>query len=227
MNAETRAWLINQLKGFILITFLSFILAAGTNIFRNDPLPWIEKRRLLKAGDRFPFVALPTAEIPRHLNYLGLPSDKEIVTIVDIQADLLVIEVINVFCFPCQTQSLVLNQVFEMIEERPDLKGKIKIIGVALGNTKAVLDGFVEDYQLAFPVISDPELRSEKIIGPGIHTPFSLFIRRDASGILGLVAGTHDEVIEDPQIWLNILTTLMKKGAGSVKLDEMFREKHG
>jgi hypothetical protein len=223
MNTDTKTWLIYQLKGLILIGVMSLILSAGTNMFRMDPIPWVEKRRLLKAGDRFPYVPLSAPEVPGLQKYLGIPPGKEVVTIVDVQAELLVIEVLNVFCFPCQSQSLALNKAYQMIEERPDLKDRIKIIGVALGNTKEVSEGFAKDYGLAFPVIPDRELRTEKIIGPGIHTPFSLFVRRDASGKLGLVAGTHEGPIEDPQVLFDGLLTLLKTEPGAVNLDELFR----
>jgi peroxiredoxin len=206
----------------MLIGAVSLTLAIGVNMFRNDPIPWVEKRRLLKPGDHFPYVPLSTAEIPEHRSYLGLPPDKDIVTIADVQTDLLLIEVLNVFCFPCQTHALALSKAYEIIEDRQDLKGKIKIIGVALGNTKEAVDTFMSDYGLAFPVVSDPELLAEKIIGPGIHTPFSLFIRRDTSGKLGLVVGTHDAAIEDPNILLNGLVKLLRMEPGSINFEELF-----
>lgn len=224
MKTKTRNWLIYQLKGLILIAGISFILAFSTNLFRSDRSPWIEKRRLLKAGDRFPYVPLTMGGLLQYRDYMSLPADKEILTIADIQADLLVIEVLNTFCFPCQTQILILNKVYEMIEDSPELKGKIKIIGIALGNTKAVLDDFMIDYRLAFPVVPDPNLRAEKVIGPEIHTPFSLFIRRDSSGALSLVAATHDGAFDSPEILLRSIITLLTTETGSVDPDQLFRE---
>lgn len=223
MKTDTRKWLIYQLKGLTLIGVMSLILSVGTNMFRSNPLPWVEKRRLLKAGDRFPYADLSSFEIPAFKDYLGIPPGKGMITIGDIQAELLVIEFLNVFCFPCQTHSLALNKAYKMIEDRPDLKDQIKIIGVALGNTKEVSDRFVKDYGLVFPVIPDRENRSEKIIGPGILTPFSLFIRRDDSGKLGLVAGTHEGPIEDPQILFDGLLTLLKMEHGGINRKELFR----
>ena len=110
MNTETRAWLIYQLKGILVITAMSFALAIGVNALRNNPIPWLEKRRILKAGDKFPYVPLSTTKIQNLQKYLGLPKGKEVVTIVDVQAEILLVEVLNVFCFPCQTQILVLNK---------------------------------------------------------------------------------------------------------------------
>lgn len=219
----TRIWLYHQFKGLVLISAISLILAAGTNMFRSDPIAWVEKRRVLKAGDKFPYVPFPSSHISGYRDYLGLSTDKEIITISEFKTDLLVVEVLNVFCFPCQTQSLVLNNLRQVIENRPDLKNRIKIMGVALGNTKEVVEGFVNEYELGFPVIPDPEARSEKIVGPGIYTPFAVFIRLDVSEKNGLVVGTHAGPIEDPQIMLEGLITLLEAKPGSVEMEKLFK----
>ncbi|SPD74621.1 hypothetical protein PITCH_A290005 [uncultured Desulfobacterium sp.] len=223
MNMETRAWLYHQFKGLVLITVISLILAVGTNIFRSDPVQWVEKRKFLKAGDRFPYVPFPSSHVSGYKDYLGLPTDKEIITISDFKTDLLLIEVLNVFCFPCQTQSLVLNNLRQLIEERPDLRNRVKIMGVAMGNTKEAVTDFVSTYGLKFPVIPDPEVRSEKIVCPGIYTPFSIFIRLNVSEKNGLVAGTHPGLIEDQQVMLEGLLTLLTAEPGSIGMENLFK----
>jgi len=224
ISLETKKWIIYQLYGLIIISLLSIFLALGSNSLRKEPVPWIDKPHILKAGDFFPYVPLPTAKMSGNLTYLGLPQNKEMVTIEDVQADLLVLEVLNVFCFPCQTQAMSLSKVYKMIEERPDLEGRIKMLGVALGNTKEVVEGFMNDYGLEFPVIPDPTARGEKIIGPGIHTPFSLFIKRDAQGKLRLVAATHNGAIDDPQTVFHGLLEILKLKPGVATTDNLFEK---
>ncbi len=201
---------------------LGLLFAIGSNVIRKDSIPWIDQRRLLKTGDNYPYVPLPTTKISGNRNYLGLPKNKNIVTTEDIKADLLIIEVLNVFCFPCQTQALSFSQVYKMIEERPDLKKRIKIMGIALGNTKVVVEGFMDDYGLVFPVIPDPTLHAEKIIGPGIHTPFSLFIKRDSLGRLRLVAATHNGAIEDPKLIFEGLLKILELDVGVTTNEDLF-----
>ena len=224
ISLETKRWFIHQINGLILIVMMSLLLAIGSNTFRKDPIPWTDKPRLLKAGDNHPYIPLPTNKMVGDLSYLGLPQDKEMVTIEDVQADLLVLEVLNAFCFPCQTQALSLSKVYKMIEESPGLKGKVKILGVALGNTREVVDGFMDDYGLVFPVIPDPSLRSEKIFGPGIHTPFSLFIKRDTQGTLRLVAATHNGAIDDPQTIFNGIVSILKLEPGVITSGNLFEK---
>lgn len=224
ISLETKKWIIHQLYGLITISLLSIFLALSSNSLRQEPVPWIDKPHILKAGDFFPYVPLPTSKMSGNLTYLGLPPNKEMVTIEDVQADLLVLEVLNAFCFPCQTQALSLSKVYKMIEKSPELKGKIKILGVALGNTKEVVEGFMKDYELGFPVIPDPTARGEKIIGPGIHTPFSLFIKRDAQGKLRLVAATHNGAIDDPQTVFRGLVAILKLEPGVATTENLFEK---
>ena len=224
ISSEAKKWFIQQANGLILISVISVFLALGTNTCRKEPIAWIDEPRLLKAGDNFPYVPLPITKMSGNLDYLGLPQNKDVVTIEDVQADLLVLEVLNVFCFPCQTQALTLNKVHKMIGKSPELEGRIKILGVALGNTKEVVDGFMKDYGLVFPVIPDPTARGEKIIGPGIHTPFSLFIKRDAQGKLRLVAATHNGAVDDPLTVFRGLVAILNLKPGIVTTDNLFKK---
>jgi hypothetical protein len=224
MHTDTRRWIFYQLKGLFYITALAMILSFGSNMLRDQPLQLVEKRRLLKAGDDFPFVPLTQGGLLAYQEYLRLPPGKEIVTIADISADLLVIEVLNAFCFPCQTHTLTLNQVYDIIEKTPELKGRIKLIGIAFGNTRAVLKDFIQEYGVPFPVVPDPHLRAEKVIGPEIHTPFSLFIRPDKSGKLGLIVATYDGAIENPQVLVRALIGMLKTPPGEIKPGALFEE---
>jgi hypothetical protein len=225
MTAGAKAWLTHQLLGIILVVAISLFLTAVTNTFRSDRLPWIYERKMLKAGDMFPFVPVRASKDAVQRSYLGIPEDKEMVTIDDIQAGLLVLEVLNVYCFPCQNQALALNDVYKIIETRPQLKSQIKILGVALRNTKEQVLEFKQEYGIQFPVMADPDANSEKVIGKGIYTPFSLYIRRNASGHLGLVIGSHQGAIDDREVLLNGLITLLQGDPASINFKELFKEK--
>jgi peroxiredoxin len=205
---------------------VSLFLAVSVNMLRSDRLPWVYERRMLQAGDMFPFVPVPAPKNPAQGSYLGLPPDKKMVTIADVQADLLVLEVLNVYCFPCQSQALALNDVHKLIEMRPHLKGRIKILGVALWNTREQVEEFRKEYGILFPVMSDPEGNAEAIIGPGIYTPFSLYIRRNASGHLGLIIGTYEGAIENRQVLFDGLLALLMKDPGSINFNKLFRQEN-
>jgi len=225
MSEEARAWVTKQVIAFIVVLGISTFLALSVNMLRSDSLPWVYERKTLKAGDMFPFVPVHAPKDPMSRNYLGLPSDKELVTIADVEADLLVLEILNVYCFSCQGQALALNDIYKLIEMRPHLKGRIKILGVAFRNTREQVKEFKKEYGILFPVMPDPEGKVEALIGPGIHIPFSLYIRRNASGSMGLIIGTHEGPVEDRQVLFDGLVTLLMKEPGSVNFDELFKRK--
>jgi peroxiredoxin len=220
---DSRAWLIQQLKGLILIGVLSLLLAIGVNAFRKDPIPWVDYRRPVRAGDLLPHLPMHPSKDASQRKYLGLPSNQQVVPIADAKADLLVIELLNIYCFACQTQALAFNHVFESINRRPDLKGRIKIVGLAVGNTDEEVEDFRKEYGLKFPVIADVDRNAPRFLGPDQPPPFSLYVRKNAAGKLGLVIGTHEGVVEDQRFLFDGLVKLLKIGPDAEHFHELFR----
>ena len=50
-----------------------------------------------------------------------------------------------------------MNEFYQAIEERKDLKGKMKIIGIAIGNTPSDVAYFKEKYKVPFPLFQDED----------------------------------------------------------------------
>jgi peroxiredoxin len=209
MTNDSRAWLIQQMKGLIVIGVLSLLLAICVNAFRKDRIPWVDHRRALRAGDALPHLPVYPAEDPVRWRYLGLPPDQKVVPLSDARADLLVMELLNIYCFACQSQALAFNHVFELIEKKPELKGRIKIVGFAVGNTGEEAEDFRKEYGLKFPVIADVDRHAPQLLGPDVLPPFSLYIRRDGAGKLTKVMATQVGVVEDPQILFDHLIELL------------------
>jgi len=209
MTNDSRAWLIQQMKGLIVIGVLSLLLAICVNAFRKDRIPWVDHRRALRAGDALPHLLVYPAEDPVRWRYLGLPPDQKVVPLSDARADLLVMELLNIYCFACQSQALAFNHVFELIEKKPELKGRIKIVGFAVGNTGEEAEDFRKEYGLKFPVIADVDRHAPQLLGPDVLPPFSLYIRRDGAGKLTKVMATQVGVVEDPQILFDHLIELL------------------
>ena len=208
MTNDSRAWLIQQAKGLIVIGVLSLLLAICVNAFRKDRIPWVDHRRALRAGDALPHLPVYPAEDLVRWRYLGLPPDQKVVPLSDARADLLVMELLNIYCFACQSQALAFNHVFELIEKKPELKGRIKIVGFAVGNTGEEAEDFRKEYGLKFPVIADVDRHAPQLLGPDVLPPFSLYIRRDGAGKLTKVMATQVGVVEDPQILFDHLIEL-------------------
>jgi peroxiredoxin len=177
---------------------------------------------MLRAGDLFPHFPVNSGKDPFQWKYLGFPPGQREVSITDAQADLLVMEVLNVYCFACQSQALAFNQVFRLIQKSPELNGRIKIVGVAIGNTDEEAEDFRSQYGLKFPVIADSAARAAKLIGPDLSPPFSVYICRDASGKLVRVVKTHERVVEHSEILFQDLVKLLTAEPSSPGVWELF-----
>lgn len=147
------------------------------------------KLRLIKPGEPFPETSLKMVADPLQREYLGL-KDGESFTVNDIRADVVLVEIMSVYCPSCQRQTRTYNKLFNLIENDPKTKGRVKMIGVAAGNNDREVEDFRERYKVGFPIIPDPHFVTHKAIG-GSRTPFAIYVRQDPSGRAGVVVSTH------------------------------------
>ena len=148
-----------------------------------------QKKPLLKAGDYFPEIPLQTPSNPAERIYLGLPEGKTF-TFKDIKAKLVLVEMLSVYCASCQSQAPSYNKLYDLIEKDPKSKGRIKMLGIAVGNGDLEIADFRQRYKIPYPIVPDPQFVIHAATG-GSRTPFSIFVRQDSSAGKGLVAGTH------------------------------------
>jgi peroxiredoxin len=119
----------------------------------------------------------PSAEI--HKQYLGLSSDKDF-SLGEIKAQVVIIEIFSMYCPICQRGAAGVNELFRLIQSRPALKDKIKLIGIGAGNSIFEVDFFREKYNVEFPLFSDTDFSIHKKVG-GVRTPhfFGLLLKEN------------------------------------------------
>jgi len=166
----------------------------------------LEKGRIITAGDFLPDFSFPMTLTKADIEYLGLPQKffglvkTDSLLVKDIKADLIIMEYLNKYCFSCQLQAPVMNQVFATVEKDPQLKAKIKFMGVGAGNNQTEVDSFRAEKKVPFPIVPDPKFLAYEAIGDPGATPFTLFIRRTESGLL--VAQIKIGLIKEPEVIL-------------------------
>ena len=148
-----------------------------------------ETIELIKAGDFFPEVPMQVPDDPKERAYLGLTEGKTF-TLKQVKADLVIVEILSVYCPSCQLQAPIYNKLFDLIENDPETKGRIKIIGIAAGNGILEVKDFRDKRNVLFPILPDPNFDMHRAIG-GSRTPFTIYVRQDPSGNAGVVTGTH------------------------------------
>jgi peroxiredoxin len=140
-----------------------------------------------RPGDPFPSITLPTPESPTHKAYLGL-SEGDSFRISQIKARVVIIEIFSMYCPHCQREAPMVNRLYEKIENTPSLKGKIKLIGIGVGNTPFEVDVFRKRYQIPFPLFSDADFILHKAFGE-VRTPFFVGVRLNSDGADRVIYG--------------------------------------
>ena len=127
---------------------------------------------LIKMGDSFPTDQVQLSVDQEALaGYLGVPKGKRF-AIKDIQADLVLVEIMNVYCASCWRQVPIYNELYELIESNPKLRDRIKVVAFGVGNKDWEVKYFREKFEVPFVVIPDPDFVMHAAIG-GSKTAFS------------------------------------------------------
>ncbi len=173
--------------------------------------------KLIHVGETFPDTAMKAPGRLTDRSYLGLASDAAF-SIKDIQADMVLVAMLNIHCMPCQEEALVYNDLFEQIEADDSLRDRIKILGVGVGNNQTEINAFREEYAVRFPLGADLQFELHEAVGePG--TPFSVLVRLEKEPDTEMVALTYPEAAEGYESIYQDMTALL-----TLDLEE-FRER--
>ncbi|MCG6533354.1 MAG: TlpA family protein disulfide reductase [Syntrophales bacterium LBB04] len=150
---------------FLVVMLLAFILSSPPT--RADQGP-------PQVGSPFPDIGISAPTDPKHKDYLGL-SNAESFKISDLAAKVVIIEIFSMYCPFCQQEAPRVNKLFQMIEEKPQLKGKVKMIGLGVGNSTFEVDVFGKNYNVIFPLLPDEDYKLHQALGK-TRTPYFLVV---------------------------------------------------
>ena len=127
------------------------------------------------AGGTLPDFTLPLPVKGAERDYLGLSSRGNF-TVSDIKAKVVLIEIFSMYCPFCQKDAPNVNKLYEAIETNPALRGKIKLIGIGVGNSVYEMDVFRKRYNVPFPLFPDADFTLHKLLGE-TRTPYFIAVR--------------------------------------------------
>jgi peroxiredoxin len=160
-----RMFIVLSVAAFWAALLVSVVLANAAPPQPNSPLPDFK---------------LPVPEQAADKDYLGLTATGSF-TIAQIKAQVVIIEIFSMYCPYCQREAPEVNRLYDMIENTPTLKGRIKLIGIGAGNTPFEVQVFKEKYKVPFPVFSDEKFTLHKAFGE-VRTPFFIGVRINDDG---------------------------------------------
>jgi hypothetical protein len=165
---------------------------AGALLARGVVPAHAEKARKLGEGDGVfrpvPLAALPDVPLRDALSaeqraYLGL-GEAEVFTIGAVHGDLVFVEFFNSSCYACALMAPVMDEVWRKVDASLGLRGRVRFVGIGVGNTPEQVREFHDRYDTPFPMIADPEFSTFDALGTIEGTPYLMLLRRGADGSL-------------------------------------------
>jgi thiol-disulfide isomerase/thioredoxin len=135
----------------------------------------------LQKGGQLPSIVLPIPKGAEEKVTLGL-SGSGTFKIPQIKADVVIIEIFSMYCPYCQKDAPGINELYDMIQEAPDLRDRIKIIGIGAGNSAFEVETFKKTFNVSFPLFPDQDYVIHQACGE-VRTPYfiGVKIQRDKS----------------------------------------------
>jgi len=198
-------------QSFLKKTFFYFFLYAFLLIATSPA--FAQRTRALMVGEEFPNILIEEKLSSSDLKYLGL-SKKAKFRFNEIKAELILLEVLNVYCPSCQKQAPIFNHLYGAIENNPSTKGKIKMLGIAAGNNQIEAQSFRKRFNISYPIISDLKFKILDVVG-STRAPFHIAIRKSPEEMV--VARAHLGRIEDYAGYYKDVSTIMTYKIAMIK----------
>jgi peroxiredoxin len=151
-------------------------------------------------GTTLPPIRLPIPGDSDEKIYLGL-SGEGFFEIPQIKAQGVLLKIFNIYCPVCQSSALAMAKLYRQIENNPDLRNKIKLIGIGAGNTPTEIEVFRQMNNIPFPIFPDEDLAIHNLLGE-VRIPTFIAIRMEKDGSHKIVH-THLGGLTDPTLLLD------------------------
>ena len=149
-----------------------FLLTVSASIHAANNPP--------QKGGTLPVVNLPIPKSPAEKSYLGLSGEGSF-KIPQIKAKVVIIQIFSMYCPYCQKDAPGVNELYTLIDNDPDLKNKIKLIGIGAGNTPLEVGIYKKTYAVSFPLFPDQEFTIHKACGE-VRTPYFIVVKINEDG---------------------------------------------
>ncbi len=168
-------WIILPLWVFLVLGLQPIAALSG-----STPTP----------GSYLPEFQLEAPSSEKEKAYLGI-GPVATFSINQLNCQLVLIEIVGVYCPQCHIQMPLFNKLFYRIKRDPDMCKKNKMLAVAVGANPTEIAYFKKKHRIPYPVIKDPKFEIHKLLGEP-RTPFIMLVSKDKK-----VVFAHLGVIKD------------------------------
>jgi len=134
-------------------------------------------------GGPLPAFSLPIPKDATDKSYLDISGSffSGSFQIPQIKGNVVIIEIFSMYCPYCQAEAPKVNRLYSTIENNPALKGKIRLVGIGVGNSDYEVGIFKKKYKVPFPLFSDGHFKIHKLMGE-VRTPYFIGVKINPDG---------------------------------------------
>jgi hypothetical protein len=162
--------------------------------------PEEEEPKVLETLD----IPLPKPSSEAEVAYLGLEGSTDTFRMYQIKAQVLVVEVFDMYCRFCQGAAPKVDELYEL-NQRSEFGNHVKLIGIGRMNTEMEVSTFKERYKVQFPMFADKDLSITRALQAADEgTPYFIVVKMDAGDRVQVVH-TWTGAFEDPKAFYDVI----------------------
>ncbi|HEY3278282.1 MAG TPA: redoxin domain-containing protein [Syntrophorhabdaceae bacterium] len=151
------------------------------------------------APKELPQFTLPAPVTEQERNYLGLKNTGTF-QVGHIKPGVVILEFFDLGCPYCGSATSDVDEVFRRIEGRPDLKGRVTMIGIGMSNDENKVKTYKTTYRVPFPVFPDTDTVISRLLNVKT-TPTFVAVNVDGQGSATVIY-LKEGVFESPARFL-------------------------
>ena len=157
----------------------------------------------VEAGNKLGDLEFPAPLTPEDAKYLGVPADKPF-KLSQMGAPYLLVEVFATGCSHCFTHAPHMNKLFDLINKDSQTAGKVKVLGLASGDSKDNCLAWKKQCKVPFALVADTDSKTVgklNIMG----TPTTILLNKNGDVLLA-----KPGAFPEPEAFLKDLKAAMK-----------------
>lgn len=164
----------------------SLFILILTTLLLTPVTAFSQKTGPIAFGEALPEFILQAPSDLEQRNFLGIRGPTFTPSLID--AEVVLVELLDVHCPLCCIRVPLYNQLYAMLTAKQQSQERIKLLGIAVGNSREEVDDFITRQQVTYPVVADP-LSAAADATKADTIPFTIVVRQSAPGQPGIVAG--------------------------------------
>ena len=150
-------------------------------------------------GEMFPELKLSIPQKMEQREYLNVDRDPFLLSQVDSRS--IDHQIFSMYCPYCQKEAPNVNALYQAISANPEIKSRVKVLGIGAGNSSFEVNAFRDLYRIEFPLIPDSDFTVHKMLGQ-VRTPYFFVLWKKPTG--WLVVYSRVGSIGDPRAFLDL-----------------------